>query len=220
MELKEHTTTKDTPLDWFYDKIKGHFEHDGDLQESVIFAYSIAKQKEREQTDNDTEPMTTTVAIDRQKAYFDTAQVYCYWYQCPSCGDDNIRSGNNYCPNCGCKFEWSGEQQLITPKPSKSNSSVMTEARQQSIIAFLEKTGYVFDKDADGIWLEENIGSDHTFKDIIELLAEYADQERQTSPIFAKSYIHKNIQLSKGLKELNKTGGLDFLCDMSNPELW
>ncbi len=37
---------KKTALDWFYDKIKSHFKHDGDLAESVLFYYSIAKQKE------------------------------------------------------------------------------------------------------------------------------------------------------------------------------
>jgi hypothetical protein len=42
----------DTALSWFFDKIKSHFEHDGDLLESVTFAYTIAKQKEREQHGN------------------------------------------------------------------------------------------------------------------------------------------------------------------------
>lgn len=34
-----------TALEWFYDKIKDNFE--GDKFESITFAYSIAKQKER-----------------------------------------------------------------------------------------------------------------------------------------------------------------------------
>ena len=40
-----------TALDWFYDKIKSHFEHDGDLLETLNFTLAIAKEKEREQPD-------------------------------------------------------------------------------------------------------------------------------------------------------------------------
>jgi len=40
---------KETAVEWFYDKIKSHFEHDGDLLETLIFTMAIAKQKEREQ---------------------------------------------------------------------------------------------------------------------------------------------------------------------------
>jgi hypothetical protein len=35
-------------IDWFYDKIKSHFTHDGDLFETFNFTYAIAKQKERD----------------------------------------------------------------------------------------------------------------------------------------------------------------------------
>lgn len=38
-----------TAVDWFYDKIKSHFEHDGDLLETLTFTLAIAKKKEREQ---------------------------------------------------------------------------------------------------------------------------------------------------------------------------
>lgn len=41
--------SKKTAVEWFYDKIKSHFEHDGDLLESLIFTMAIAKKKEREQ---------------------------------------------------------------------------------------------------------------------------------------------------------------------------
>lgn len=40
---------KQTAIDWFFDKIKSHFEQDGDLFESIAFSYSIAKMKERQQ---------------------------------------------------------------------------------------------------------------------------------------------------------------------------
>jgi hemerythrin len=43
---------KETALDWFFDNIKSHFEHDGDLMESVTFAYAIAKDKERKQIED------------------------------------------------------------------------------------------------------------------------------------------------------------------------
>lgn len=41
--------TKQTALDWYWDKIKSHFEHDGDLLETATFTLAIAKQKELEQ---------------------------------------------------------------------------------------------------------------------------------------------------------------------------
>ena len=41
--------TQQTALDWYWDKIKSHFEHDGDLLETATFTLAIAKQKEMEQ---------------------------------------------------------------------------------------------------------------------------------------------------------------------------
>lgn len=38
-----------TAIDWYFDKIKSHFEHDGDLLETATFTYAIAKQKEKQQ---------------------------------------------------------------------------------------------------------------------------------------------------------------------------
>ena len=38
-----------TAVQWFYDKIKSHFEHDGDLLETLTFTMEIAKKMEREQ---------------------------------------------------------------------------------------------------------------------------------------------------------------------------
>lgn len=42
-------TKKQTPVDWFFEKIKSHFEHDGELLETLSFTYATARQKEREQ---------------------------------------------------------------------------------------------------------------------------------------------------------------------------
>lgn len=38
-----------TALDWYWDKIKSHFEHDGDLLETASFTFAIAKQKQKQE---------------------------------------------------------------------------------------------------------------------------------------------------------------------------
>jgi hypothetical protein len=43
---------KKTAVEWFYDKIKSHFEHDGDSLETLTYTMAIAKQKERQQHRN------------------------------------------------------------------------------------------------------------------------------------------------------------------------
>ena len=40
---------RQTAVNYFFDKIKTHFKHDGDLLESVAMLHSICKDKEREQ---------------------------------------------------------------------------------------------------------------------------------------------------------------------------
>ena len=40
---------KQTAVEWFFDKIKSHFENDGDLLETLTFTTSIAKEKEKQQ---------------------------------------------------------------------------------------------------------------------------------------------------------------------------
>ena len=40
---------KQTAVEWYFDKIKSHFEHDGDLYEVACMTYAIAKEKEKEQ---------------------------------------------------------------------------------------------------------------------------------------------------------------------------
>jgi hemerythrin len=39
---------KETAIDFFFNKIKSHFENDGDLLETITFTYAIAKAKEKE----------------------------------------------------------------------------------------------------------------------------------------------------------------------------
>jgi 1,2-phenylacetyl-CoA epoxidase catalytic subunit len=41
--------SKQTAVDWFFDKMKSHFEHDGDLFETVCMTYAISKAMEKEQ---------------------------------------------------------------------------------------------------------------------------------------------------------------------------
>jgi hypothetical protein len=41
-----------TAVDWYFDKMKSHFEHDGDLYEVACMTYQLAKEKEKEQIEN------------------------------------------------------------------------------------------------------------------------------------------------------------------------
>ena len=59
------TNQPQTAIDFFYDKIKSHFKHDGDLLETLNFTYAIAKEKEREQMNIAREQGTSNV-ITRQ----------------------------------------------------------------------------------------------------------------------------------------------------------
>ena len=49
MTPKEKTISKQTAVDWYFDKIKSHFEHDGDLYEVACMTYKLAKEREKEQ---------------------------------------------------------------------------------------------------------------------------------------------------------------------------
>jgi hypothetical protein len=40
---------KQTALEWFFDNLKSHFEHDGDLLEGVKMSFEQAKEMEKEQ---------------------------------------------------------------------------------------------------------------------------------------------------------------------------
>lgn len=41
--------SKQTAVEWYFDKMKSHFEHDGDLYEVACMTYQLAKEKEKEQ---------------------------------------------------------------------------------------------------------------------------------------------------------------------------
>jgi hypothetical protein len=38
-----------TAVEWYFDKIKSHFDHDGDLYEVACMTYQLAKEMEKEQ---------------------------------------------------------------------------------------------------------------------------------------------------------------------------
>jgi hypothetical protein len=40
---------KQTAVEWLYDNLKSHFEHDGDLLEVVQFSFEQAKEMEKQQ---------------------------------------------------------------------------------------------------------------------------------------------------------------------------
>jgi len=40
---------KQTAVEWFFDKMKSYFEHDGELFETVCMTYAISKAMEKEQ---------------------------------------------------------------------------------------------------------------------------------------------------------------------------
>ena len=66
-------TNKDqTPVEWFFDKIKSHFEHDGDMFETLTFTYAIAKEKER----NAKREMIQDFANWYNKQYTTTISLY------------------------------------------------------------------------------------------------------------------------------------------------
>ena len=64
-----------TAVDWYFDKIKSHFEHDGDLFETACFTYAIAKQKEKEQI-IDSFGVGCQVESTRLIGYQDIAEQY------------------------------------------------------------------------------------------------------------------------------------------------
>jgi hypothetical protein len=52
--MQKNITTKNmenknlTAVDWYFDKIKSHFEHDGDLYEVACMTYQLAKEMEKQ----------------------------------------------------------------------------------------------------------------------------------------------------------------------------
>ena len=49
MNLKTNKIMKQTAVEWLYNNLKSHFEHDGDLLEVVQFSFEQAKEMEKQQ---------------------------------------------------------------------------------------------------------------------------------------------------------------------------
>jgi hypothetical protein len=47
--LNQNNMEKQTAVEWLYNNLKSHFEHDGDLLEVVQFSFKKSKQMEKEQ---------------------------------------------------------------------------------------------------------------------------------------------------------------------------
>ena len=63
---------KQTAVEWYFDKIKSHFEHDGDLYEVACMTYELAKERENEQM-----MKTWTKAIDQtQERAWNVVRAY------------------------------------------------------------------------------------------------------------------------------------------------
>ena len=56
-----------TAVDWLYNNLKSHFEHDGDLLEVVHFSLEQAKAMEKEQIINTFKEAQVLVVLDDTK---------------------------------------------------------------------------------------------------------------------------------------------------------
>jgi flagellar biosynthesis/type III secretory pathway chaperone len=64
-----------TAVEWLYDNLKSHFEHDGDLLEVVQFSFEQAKEMEKQQIMNavyDSMGTNFDANMGRAKLYYDT----------------------------------------------------------------------------------------------------------------------------------------------------
>lgn len=50
-------------------------------------------------------PRIKKVIITNEEFYYKDS-IYVDFYKCPNCRCNEIREGNSYCPDCGCKIEW------------------------------------------------------------------------------------------------------------------
>ena len=52
-------------------------------------------------------PKPEAVPISSKADFVHVDEICGNWYKCPSCKDTYIMREDNYCGNCGGKFEWS-----------------------------------------------------------------------------------------------------------------
>ena len=58
--------------------------------------------------------MTKKVIIDIKKDSIGRDEVYCEWYRCPSCKDEEVRWLQKYCSNCGKRFVWYESSKILS----------------------------------------------------------------------------------------------------------
>jgi len=46
------------------------------------------------------------VTISNDMKNSDGDEMWCEWYTCPACKNDDVLPGVNFCDNCGIKLEW------------------------------------------------------------------------------------------------------------------
>ncbi len=46
------------------------------------------------------------IGMDAKKNFLDTDELYTDWYYCPECDNTYVRLNDNFCSNCGCRFQW------------------------------------------------------------------------------------------------------------------
>jgi hypothetical protein len=74
------------------------------------FDMIVEWQKSRDESIKDffrskfTEYQEKVIITDKER--LDKDEMYCYWYKCPNCLDNNIPESQKYCGNCGKKIEW------------------------------------------------------------------------------------------------------------------
>jgi hemerythrin len=65
--------SKQTAVDWLYNNLKSHFEHDGDLLEAVQFSFNQAKEMEKKQIIDAWEDGQSELSLkDKQEYYTET----------------------------------------------------------------------------------------------------------------------------------------------------
>ena len=58
--------------------------------------------------------MTKNVVIDIKTDSIGKDEIYCEWFRCPSCKDEEVRELQKYCSNCGSRFVWDAGSILLS----------------------------------------------------------------------------------------------------------
>lgn len=50
--------------------------------------------------------MENIIKINIIEDFCDRDEIYCDFYKCPKCGNNRVFFKDNFCSDCGGKFEW------------------------------------------------------------------------------------------------------------------